>query len=165
MEVLIVFFSWKGSTRKVALALAESLKAKASVTVEEIRPLRSRTYIEWLLLSAIPTSKVKIGPMTADPSQYDLVFLGFPKWTLGCPPVNRYFQTISDFAGGKVVPFMTYGGFDHLRYMGMMASSLRKKNANVVDTLAISRKSVKNGTYLEVVSSFLERDMKFHLLD
>ena len=157
MRVLVIFFSWTGTTRKVAEALARLLRSEALVTVEEIQPVRSRTYLEWLLLSAIPSSKVRIKPAISDLSSYDIVFLGLPKWTLSCPPVNKYLESISNFEGKGIVPFMTYGGFDQLRFMAAIVSILRRKKMRMVATLAISRAAVKNGAYAQTVEGFLER--------
>lgn len=157
MKVLVVFFSRTGTTSQVALAMADWLRTRASVTIEKICPIRSRSYLEWLILSAIPTSRVKIRPTDSDFSQYDLVLLGFPKWTLSCPPVNEYLNSVSNFEGKRCVLFMTYGGFDQWRYMKTMASVLQRKKMRVEVTIGVSRASVRSGAHVRIVSDFLKR--------
>lgn len=159
-RVLIVFFSWTGATRKVAHALANLLGTRTPVATAEIRPVRPRTYPAWLMLSAIPNSKVRIKPVVSDFAPYDLVLFGFPKWTLSCPPVNEYIGMISNFEGKRIVLFMAYGGFDEKRYMKTMVSILRRKKMRVVGTLSVSRKSADKGVYIQDVTSFWQSHLK-----
>lgn len=153
---LVVYFSFTGNTRKVAEAIRSYLSHGATVVTVNIQPTRTRTYFEWLGRSLMPNSKVRIKPLICDFSVYDLVFLGFPKWTLSCPPVNEYLETISGFEGKEVALFMTYAGFDEIRYTNDMLSKVRRKSMHVLGTLAIRRRTIQKGAYFHDVANFCE---------
>lgn len=153
MKVLIAFFSYTGNTRKVAESLARVLKRKADVDLEEIQPTRCYPYFYWLILSFIPRIGVSIKPPKNDPRRYDMIFLGLPKWTFSCPPINQYLREVH-LKGKGVGIFITYGGFDERRYLKQMVKHLGKKGATVKATLLLKRDWIKEGKIEEHLRSF-----------
>jgi len=154
VRVLIAFFSYTGNTRAVAHHLAALLNSReVEVKVEEIQPTKRYTYLFWLLLSFIPNLRTSIKQPTLDPKGYDLICLGLPKWTLGCPPVNQYLEVV-DLTGKVVGLFITYGGFDGRRYLREMVKRLVKKGVKVKATLLLKRSRVKDGKIGEPLHKF-----------
>ncbi|MEM1994222.1 MAG: hypothetical protein QXW32_01915 [Nitrososphaerales archaeon] len=153
MKVLITFFSYTGNTRKVAESLASVLNEKVDVDLEEIQPTRHQPYLYWLILSFIPKLCTPIKPPKANPSQYDLVCLGLPKWTVSCPPINQYLKEVN-LRGKTLGLFITYGGFDERRYLKQMIKLLNKKGARVKATLLLKRRWIKEGKAAEHIRRY-----------
>ncbi|MFB6085935.1 MAG: flavodoxin family protein [Halodesulfurarchaeum sp.] len=143
-KALVVYYSRTGTTESVAEKIANQLP---DPDVARIRPRRERRYLSWLVRSAIPGSTVAIHPVSADLSAYDAVFLGSPKWTLSCPPVNAYLED-ADLQGKTVGLFVTYGGFDEERFTRSLADRLRSRGCAVPATLLVKRDRA-NGDHLE----------------
>jgi flavodoxin len=143
VKVLIAFFSYTGNTRAVAYQLATLLNSKrVEVDVEEIQPTKRYPYLYWLTLSFIPNLRTHIKQPKLDPSRYDLLCLGLPKWTLACPPINQYLKEVN-LEGKALGLFVTYGGFDERRYLKQMMKQLAKKGAKIKATLLLKRSLVK----------------------
>ena len=134
-KTLVVYYSRTGTTHSVANTIATHLPEP---DVSRIRPRRERRYLSWLALSAIPGSTVEIQPVPGDLSEYDAVFLGSPKWTLSCPPVNAFLETV-DLRDLTVGLFVTYGGFDEQRFTRSLADRLRSRGSEVPATLLVKR--------------------------
>jgi len=142
VKCLIAFFSYTGNTRIAAKSLAAFLKEKVEVDVEEIKSTKDYPYLCWLLLSFIPNLRTPIKPHKADPSRYDLICLGLPKWTLACPPVNQYLEEVN-LEGKAVALFVTYGGFDERRYLKQMIKKLTRKGVKLKAALLLKRSLIK----------------------
>jgi len=154
VRVLIAFFSYTGNTRAVAYHLATLLNSReVEVKVEEIKPTKRYPYLYWLILSFIPNLRTPIKQPISDPSGYDLVCLGLPKWTFACPPVNQYLKEVN-LKGKAVGLFITYGGFDGRRYLREMVKRLVKKGVKVKATLLLKRSWVKDGKLGEPLHKF-----------
>ena len=113
-KTLVAFFSATGNTAKVA----EKLAKVADADLFEIKPEqvytdadlnwrneRSRSSIEM----NDKTSRPAIANKVADMSQYDTVFVGFPIWWGREPSIIDTFMESYDFAGKKIIPFVTSG--------------------------------------------------------
>lgn len=78
-RVLVAFHSRSGTTRRIAHAIADSLKSD----VEEIVDLKKRTGVFGYLgagRDAMRRGLTPIGEPTSDPAGYDLVIVGSPVW-------------------------------------------------------------------------------------
>ena len=114
-NVLVVYFSASGVTRKVADRLARTIRANQY----EIEPVnkytgvdldwhdkRSRTTIEMEDKTARPEMKEKhIGL-----EKYDTIILGFPVWWYTAPRIINTFIESNNLEGKKVYVFVTSGG-------------------------------------------------------
>jgi flavodoxin len=154
MRILVVYFSWTGCTQAVADEVVQQLSSKHEVDICRIEPQKQRGYIRWLLLSFIPSSKVKILPVVEDTSKYDLIIVGSPKWTVSCPPVNSYLNRLYGCEGKTGAIFITYGGFDENRYLNGVVKKMKGKGVNVYATLLVKRSRVKSSDYHAKVKSF-----------
>jgi len=137
--------------------LCAALRGALDVEIVEIMPKRKRSYLHWLAYSFVPGSEAEIRNQPMELSDYAGVVLGFPKWTFSCPPLNRF---IRELAGVQVPSFfllMTCGGFDERRFMRAFTHELRGIGCNVVNSLTIKRKWIREGTYIASVESFAKR--------
>ena len=160
MNLLIVYFSFTSTVRTLAQAVASKLEAKAQVTVCTIEPRTSHGYGGWLPRSFLPNWRVPIKPTTTtDLESYDLVCLGFPKWTFACPPVNQYINMMTRCQGRKIALFMCHRGFDEKRYLNHMIRKVSNRGSLVVATLSVKQGVVREGTYQEALDSFCRQAM------
>ena len=113
-KTLVAFFSATGNTAKVAEKLAKvvkgdlfEIKPKQVYTEADLnwRNEKSRTSIEM----NDKTSRPAIATKVADMSQYDTVYIGFPIWWGREPSIIDTFVESYDFAGKKIIPFVTSG--------------------------------------------------------
>jgi len=156
VRILIVFFSYTGNTRIVAKHLATLLSnRKVEVDVEEIQPTKHYPYFYWLILSFVPNLRTPIKQPKLDPSGYDLICLGLPKWTLACPPINQYLEEVN-LRGKTVGLFVTYGGFDERRYLKQMIKHLIKKGVKVKAALLLKRSWVADDKIGGSLNKFCE---------
>jgi hypothetical protein len=156
-RLLIAYFSYSGNTRRIAQALKERLQNFCDVEVVEIAPTRKRSYLHWLAYSFVPGSEVEIENSAMELSLYDVVLLGFPKWTFSCPPLNRFIRKLRSYNKPRFYLFMTCGGFDERRFLYSFMHKLAKSGYNIVESLAIRRKQIQRGTYSESVDSLVRR--------
>ena len=108
-KVLVAYFSWGGTTRRMAEAIQETTQGD----IFEIEPVvpypTSYTPCTEVALEerdndARPAIKDKV----ADWDKYDIVFIGCPVWWHTAPMIISTFAESYDFAGKTVVPFCTY---------------------------------------------------------
>jgi flavodoxin len=156
-RLLIAYYSCSGNTRRIGQVLSETLRKSCDVETTEILPTRGRSYLHWLLYSFIPGSKVELRNPEIDVSGYDLVLLGFPKWTLSCAPLNAFICKLRNVSVPRFYLFMTSGGFDEQRFLDSITSRLAKKGCNVVESLMIRRDQIQRGSYKASVDSFAKR--------
>lgn len=138
----------------MAEALIERLQGACKVEIVEIVPTRKRSYLHWLAYSFIPNSEVEIENPQMRLSAYNGVILGFPKWTLSCPPLNKFIRKLSALDVPKFFLFMTYGGFDEERFLRSFIRKLAEMRVNVVESVAIKREEILTETYKASVDVF-----------
>lgn len=146
MNALIVYYSYSGTTKRLAEALAaetngdllELIPEKGysldyNTAVKEIRQQIGRGYCPKLISEDKPVAS------------YDVIFVGSPNW-LGqfAPPVLTFLRT-SDLHGKTVVPFCTHGGGG----FGIMEQRFKEECAGA---------NLKPG--LALTSNFTENDVK-----
>jgi len=153
-KLLVAYFSYGGNTRRIAQALAERLRNSCHVETVEIAPTRKRSYLHWLAYSFVPDSEVEIENPEMELSRYDVVLLGFPKWTFSCPPLNRFIRKLKSFNKPRFYLFMTSGGFDDQRFIDSITRKLTKIGCNILESLMVRRKQIQRERYAESVNSF-----------
>jgi hypothetical protein len=132
----------------------------------EVAPTRKRSYLHWLAYSFVPGSEVEIENPEMELSRYDVVLLGFPKWTFSCPPLNRFIRKLRSHNKPRIYLFMVSGGFDEQRFLNSVRRKLAKSGYNIVGSLMIRRKQIQGETYSKSVDLFVKRireqDFKDH---
>ena len=151
-KALILYYSYEGSTKKLAEYLAGELK----IDVEKVTPvkeLHSKGFSKYIWGGAQVTMKLapKLIPIKSNLDQYDLILVGSPIWAgTFAPPIYSLFKNglIRD---KKVGYFYSHGG-------GATGSS--EKAQEVIS---------ENNTYISGFSCpFVERDyetIKLELLE
>jgi flavodoxin len=155
-RLLIAYFSYTGNTKRIAQALVERLQNFCDVEIVEIVPTRRRCYLHWLAYSFVPDSEVDVENPEMELSHYDIVLLGFPKWTFSCPPINKFIRRLKSLNKPKFYLFMTCGGFDEQRYLDSFARKLISVGCNIVGSLMIKRKQIQGETFGKYIESFVE---------
>jgi len=156
-RLLVAYFSYTGNARRIAEELSERLRRSCDVDMMEIVPTRKRSYLHWLAYSFILGSEVEIENPQMELSVYNAVVLGFPKWTVSCPPLNKFIHKLSGVGVPKFFLFMTSGGFDEKRVLRSFARKLAKMGCNVVESLSVKRKQITEETYGPSVDAFAKR--------
>ena len=153
-RLLVAYYSYTGNTKRIAQILAERLQNSCDVETVEIIPTRKRCYFHWLAYSFVPDSEVEIDNSEIELSHYDVVLLGFPKWTFSCPPLNRFIRKLRSPNKPRFYLFMTCGGFDEQRFLDSFTRKLVRMGCDVAGSLTIERKQIHRETYPESVDSF-----------
>lgn len=108
-KVLVAYFSWGGTTRRMATQIAE----QTGGTLFEIVPVTpypteytpcTEVALEERDNDARPAIKDKVNNW----DDYDVVFIGCPVWWHTAPMIINTFSESYDFEGKIVVPFCTY---------------------------------------------------------
>ena len=109
-KVLVVYYSQTSNTK----AVAEEIATKLGADIEEIVAVKPydgdfQATIERCMQEREEGVTPEIQPLTADVSQYDVIFIGYPVWFgTYAPPVAAFLNQV-DLSGKKVVPFCTFG--------------------------------------------------------
>jgi flavodoxin len=111
MKALVVFYSLEGHTKLLANAVATA----AGADILEIRPKKdipTRGFIKYLRGGGQVIRKVKpeIYPVSANPADYDLLFIGTPVWAGGYAPALRTFLSGVQMKGKKIALFAIHRG-------------------------------------------------------
>jgi hypothetical protein len=156
-RLLVAYFSYTGNTRRVAKAFAERLRTSCDVETAEIVPTHNRGYLHWLAYSFVPNSEVEIENPEMELSRYDAVLLGFPKWTLSCPPLNRFIRKLRHVNKPKFYLFMTCGGFDEQRFLDTVSNKLKRIGCNIAGSLSLDRKDIRRELHRSSIDLFAKR--------
>lgn len=144
-EILVVYFSCAGHTKKAALEVAEILHADTFeiVPAEPYTPedlnynvKNCRANVE----QENPAARPEIAGKIENFAQYKTVVVAFPIWWGAEPRIIDTFVESYDFAGKKIIPVCTSGGSDiqaaekNLREMCKGASVLEGKRLGIIST-------------------------------
>lgn len=110
-QVLIVYFTWSGNTRKVA----SLIQKKIGGTIFEIQPEASypKSYTETVEQAKKEIQAGYKPPLKAEIENiesYDTIFIGSPNWWGTIAPPVATFLSKYDLSGKTIVPFCTHGG-------------------------------------------------------
>ena len=136
-KALVAYFSATGTTKKIAVSLADAENADLFEIVPE-KPYtsedlnwqnkQSRSTVEMQDLNSRPAVISKVENM----DQYEVVFLGFPIWWGREPSIVDTFLEAYDFSGKAIVPFCTSGG-NGIGFVGDRIKALLGGKATVVN--------------------------------
>lgn len=108
-RVLVAYFSYSGTTERVAQALSEQTGAD----LFEIAPQEEYTNVYLQSNSEIRRNeRPTLNGTVENMEEYDIVFVGYPVWWHATPaPVNSFLESY-DLTGKMIIPFCTSGGSD-----------------------------------------------------
>ena len=95
-KTLVLFYSYEGSTRKIAELIASSIDAD----IEEIKPvkeMKSKGFAKyvWGGRQAAMRTQPKLEPLNVNLDDYDTIFLGSPVWAFTySPPIRSLLKTL-----------------------------------------------------------------------
>jgi menaquinone-dependent protoporphyrinogen IX oxidase len=139
MQVLIIYASKKGASKKVAQHIAIGCRVTGiePEIIDLKDSLRLFDYLHFLPFVAKGiASKEKI----QDLAKYDLIFAGFDIHNLSESSELYNFIESNDFLGKKVALFCTY--FTNRKHLDSIAEKFKRKNAEIYNTLSLRRKGV-----------------------
>ena len=108
-KVLIAYFSWGGTTRR----MAQEIERVTGGTLYEIEPVTPyptayTPCTEVALQERDSNARPAIKGRVDDWEQYDVVYIGCPVWWHTTPMIIHTFVESYDFTGKTVVPFCSY---------------------------------------------------------
>lgn len=150
MKTLVVFYSRTGTTKKVALEIANKLGAE----IEEIKDTVNRSGVKGYLVSGRDAMKKRLTTLeltTKNPADFDLVIIGTPIWGWNMSvPVRTYItEKKGDFK--KVAFFCTMGGTGDDKAFAEMEQIIGQKP---VATLALLTRDVAKNDFAEKLEKF-----------
>lgn len=150
MKILIVYYSFSGTTKSVA----ETIALLTDGDLFELIPETEYDFSDNTTLGRIRNGMASgycpslIGnlPVVAD---YDVIFIGSPNWLKAFAPPALSFLQGADLIGKTVIPFCTHGGGG----FGHMVRDLREvcPNSHFKEGLAVG-----DGGEIELVEEWLE---------
>jgi len=146
VKALIVFYSFSGNTKNIALGIKDILiKKEIDAEILELKPdIESKNFIRQAVQSLF-SKKVKLSNQDIlDVSEYDYIFLGTPVWAFAPSPALRSFiERCSTLKKKKAYLFATYGsGVGKERCMDKLERLLSKRFNSVIGKIMISDKKI-----------------------
>jgi flavodoxin len=108
-KVLVAYFSWGGTTRRMAETIEEVTKGDI-FEIEPVVPYPTAytPCTEVALEEKNNNARPEIKNRVENWADYDIVFIGCPVWWWTTPMIIHTFAESYDFEGKTVVPFCTY---------------------------------------------------------
>jgi NAD(P)H-dependent FMN reductase len=150
MTIRIAFFSWKGHTEKVAIALARPLDAE----LVRIEPLKEFNIAiggmkAWLAM------KSPIKPCKTNLAGIDELIIATPVWAGRVPPyVNEYLSEVSGGGGKPFHVIAEIGGRGSESAIAAVRKQLDKKGMHFVSSAATIERDVDSGAFMETIEAF-----------
>jgi flavodoxin len=155
MNILIVFFSWKGHTEAVARAVSE----KTGGTVVRIEPVvEPGTRICRMGMRAFFGRKEQIKPVRTDLADIDHLVIATPVWSHNIPPYTReYLSEITNCSGKKFSVLAEMGGSGAERVVKLVRKILEAKGMTFVASAATIEKNVAAKKVDEIIDEFAKK--------
>jgi flavodoxin len=109
MKALVLYYSRTGNTKRIAEAVAETLKADLEPLVDPSSYDGAVGFVKGGR-DAMTGRVAEIAPLKHDPAQYDLVVIGQPVWAARPVPAVNGLARAHDLKGRKLALFVTFDG-------------------------------------------------------
>ncbi len=110
-KVLVAYFSWGGTTRKVAQAIQEKTGGDLfEIKTETPYPADYHAVVDIGKKEKADNVRPKLTGPLPDLKNYDVILLGFPIWWYIEPMAVKTFVEAQDLSGKIILPFATSGG-------------------------------------------------------
>lgn len=155
MSSLVVYYSRKGTTRKIG----ELISNEAEWEFEEIIDIKKRKgFIGFLKSGKDATFKklADIKEIQKNPELFDLIILGTPIWNRRMTPAIRTYITEFKNQIKDVAFFCTEGGSGGQKTFDSMENLCEK---TPISTLEITKNDIKNGDHKDKIKKFIQ-DLK-----
>ncbi len=157
MTVLTVNYSRTGNTRRLAREISGNFKGD----LEDLEDLKDRSGFLGYLRSGWDSFRGKeteIGSIKYDPSDYQLVVLGFPIWAGSIPPAIRTYLRKEGDNIDSLASFCTMKGSDPDKAYSEINNIL---DTDFIYTLSVKEKNLENDSYKEDLNIFLDNIKDF----
>jgi flavodoxin len=150
MKSAIIYYSYNGNTRKVAVVLAERLKAKGDVEVIEVKAFDESNNFFTQAARALWRKKARIAATGFDLGKYDLLCFGTPVWAFApAPAMNTYLGDCFGTEGKDIILFTTYGsGAGKERCIDYMQEILVQKGAKGFKRFFVQQEKAKDKDFV-----------------
>ena len=110
-KVLVAYFSWGGTTRKVAQTIQEKTGGDLyEIKTEKPYPTEYRPTTDIAKKEKADNTRPKLAGPLPDMKKYDVILLGYPIWWYIEPMAVKTFVEAQDLSGKTILPFATSGG-------------------------------------------------------
>lgn len=155
MRVLVVFFSWKGHTERLAHSLARKLGTDA-IRIEPV--VDPGKHIGCMGLKALLGGKAEIKPIKRDMSDIDHLVIATPVWSGNLPPYTRqYLSDLSGCAGKKFSVLAEMGATGAARVIRKVREILGQGGMEFVASIVTVEKDVEAGRFDTILDEFAEK--------
>lgn len=110
MKTLIVYYSWSGNTRRIAMIIHKFVDGDI-VELEPVNPY-PRSYnatVEQAKKEIQSGYKPPLKTKIDNIEQYEIIFVGSPNWCGSLAPPVASFLSQYDLSGKTIIPFCTHG--------------------------------------------------------
>lgn len=110
-KTMVAYFSYSGNTKAVAQFIADRTGAPM-VEIANAVPY-DKGYdatVDQAKAEQKANARPAIKPLSQNPADYDIVFLGYPNWWGSYPMAVATFVENNKLEGKTVIPFFTHGG-------------------------------------------------------
>lgn len=110
-SVLVAYYSLTGKTENVAKAIANASNGQLyQIQVDKAYPEDSKERRKILEQEIENNFLPPLKPMTINPENYDIIFLGSPVWGNHISQPVKSFLAKNNLSGKRVIPFVTHSG-------------------------------------------------------
>ena len=158
MKTIIIYYSYTGNTRKVALDLKNYLAKQGSVEFIELKALDESKSFFGQVKRALFRKEAEIADTEFDLSKFDLICLGTPVWAFGpAPAMNTFLKKCFGVENKTVVIFTTYGsGTGNNRCIRIIKNLLESKSVKQFRSFSVQQFKVNNSDFiLDIFNSVL----------
>ena len=150
MKSAVIYFSYRGNTKKVAEVLTELLSKEGLVEQIELIALDESKSFLGQCRRALSHLKAEINPVKIDLSGFDLISFGSPVWAFApAPAMNTYLDLCTGLEGKEVLLFTTYGsGTGNARCLDYMQGMLAQKGVNKFSRFSIQQLRVQDKEFV-----------------
>ena len=112
MKTLIIYYSYRGNTKKIAEMISKRTGAD-TLRIETVVPYEGsyKKVVDQGQEEVNAGYCPEIKPLSTDLSQYDTIILGTPVWWYTFAPAMHTFLKNQNWDGKTVYPFATNGGW------------------------------------------------------
>ena len=150
MKSAIIYYSYTGNTRKIALDLRNYLTKQGSVELMELKALDESRSFFGQVRRALFRKEAEIEDTEFDLSRFDLICLGTPVWAFGpAPAMNTFLKKCFGPENKTVVIFTTYGsGTGNGRCIQIIQNLLKQKGVRDFHSFSIQQFKVKDNDFI-----------------
>jgi flavodoxin len=151
MKILIAYYSRTGTTKKIALELANKLKAET----EEIKDTVDRSGMKGYLISGRDAMQKRLTVLEStlkNPADFDLTIIGTPIWGWNVSAPVRTYITENKDNFKNVAFFCTMGGTGDEKAFAEMEKITGKKP---LATLSLKTRDAVKNNFVEKIEKFV----------